>query len=530
MQSVLSHFEQAVQEDPDALLLTAQGEGTLTYGSAARESERLAAALSSLGVSKGDRLAALLDNGGTPVITFLACLQLGAIFVPLNTALSSDFIAREVENADPRVLIADVQYMNRFDRRTIDSSAALDAVILNDRAVGVQLPLEDWGKLVLSYTQLLSGANGSFLRPSIDPEATACILYTSGTLGDPKGCVISHNYLCHTATQAIERSGRSADEILWTPLPLFHINALASSLVSSIIVGGQLSIGLRFSASRFWTDVRLSEARVAHLLGGLMNIIASHPDTEESRRCFGQLRFVAGVPCSARLRRQWTERFGVAHIGTGVYGMTEACQITTTPYGEAGPEENAGRITAAFDVKIFDEHDMELPVGDIGEIVCRPKTPHIMFEGYWRKPAETLGRIGGLWFHTRDRGWLDRQGWLHFAGRGEDVIRRLGENFPAIEIERVLMNHPAVNEAVAIGIASDFGDEEVCAVVVPVSGAELSADELHRHAKESLPTFAVPRFIVLGRDLPRNAVGKVVKSRLTEDRLLESAWDARDPK
>ena len=375
-------------------------------------------------------------------------------------------------------------------------------------------------------------ASGPISSAPANPGDIACILYTSGTVGDPKGCVISHNYLCHTATQSIERTGRTPEEILWTPLPLFHINALATSVVNTIIVGGTLSLGRKFSASGFWADVHKSQASVVHLLGGLMRIVASRPDSEESRRCYGQLRFVAGVPCSNALRETWRSRFGVREVGTGIYGMTEACQITTTVYGEKHPvgDESAGHVTEAFEVKIFDRHDRELATGAVGEIVCRPRYPHIMFEGYWRNSEASLERMKNLWFHTRDYGWLDEHGWLHFAGRGEGIIRRLGENFAAEDVESALTEHPAVLEAAVIGVPSDFGDEEVCAAVVILLGQTATPRELREFAASKLPAFAVPRFVALVDELPKNPLGKVVKLSVRDMAEVKNAWDARGPR
>jgi crotonobetaine/carnitine-CoA ligase len=529
--TVTDYFERACAQRGSATFVEAPEGDLLSYEEANCRADALASALSRIGVGKGDRVVTILDNSLTPIILFMACLKIGGIYVPLNTTLKKQFLEREITNADPKVVFAESCYVNPELEQILSLPHIQPEMIVRTAKQGGTGVVRNSSTPLVDLTELLAMA-GDPIRPvSASPSDVACILYTSGTVGDPKGCVISHNYLCHTATQSIERTGRTPDEVLWTPLPLFHINALATSVVNTIIVGGKLSLGRKFSASSFWADVYKSQARVVHLLGGLMRIVASKPDSEDSRRCYGQLRFVAGVPCSNALRETWRARFGVREVGTGIYGMTEACQITTTLYGEKHPagEESAGHITEAFEVKIFDRHDRELATNEVGEIVCRPRHPHIMFEGYWRNPHASLDRMRNLWFHTRDYGWLDEQGWLHFAGRGEGIIRRLGESFPAEDVENAITEHPSILEAAVIGVPSDFGDEEVCAVIVALPGETVAPAELREFAASRLPAFAVPRFIAIVDELPKNPLGKVVKRSVHEMMEVKSAWDSRDP-
>jgi carnitine-CoA ligase len=529
--TVAEYFERACAQRGSATFVEVPGGDWLSYDEANLRADALASALIRIGVGKSDRVVTILDNGLTPIILFLACLKIGSIYVPLNTTLKGSYLVREIVSADPKVIFTESDYLNPELEQILSLPQIQPKLIVRNANHVTDAPVRNLSSPVVDLAEFVASDSRPATPAPTSPGDIACILYTSGTVGDPKGCVISHNYLCHTATQSIERTGRTADEVVWTPLPLFHINALATSVVNTIIVGGKLSLGRKFSASSFWTDVYDSQARVVHLLGGLMRIVASKPDSEESQRCYGQLRFVAGVPCSNALRETWKARFGVRQIGTGIYGMTEACQITTTPYGEEHPagEESAGRVTDAFEVKIFDRHDRELEAGAVGEIVCRPRYPHIMFEGYWRNPEATVERTRNLWFHTRDYGRLDEFGWLHFAGRGEGIIRRLGENFPAEEVENAITEHPSVLEAAVIGVPSDFGDEEVCAVVVSLPGETIAPRKLREFAASKLPAFAVPRFVALVGELPKNPLGKVVKGAVRDMTEVKNAWDAREP-
>lgn len=484
-----------------------------SYGEIRAAATAVAGGLQHAGVQPGDRVVSVLPNDRHAVVLFLACLRVGAIFVPLNPQLSTTFLQAEIAQCSPRICVVDEVYRDVV-AKVVGDCAHLAVVNAPPEFNGARF------EELARPGERLPGREEAGRRPAV-------ILYTSGTTQDPKGCILTENYLCHIGEQANTRSGRNADEVLWTPLPLFHINALAGSLVSTLRLGGCLDLSSRFSASSFWAEVHASRASIAHLIGPLLAIVAKSAETEQAHNCYGQLRFVAGVPCSAQLRATWQRRFGVPVVGSGVYGMTEACQITTTPFGEIGPGGDGGRRSTAFEVRIVDERGRPLPDGDVGEIECLPQRPHIMYEGYWNNPAATAARVRRGWFRTYDLGWFDGDGWLRFAGRRDDIIRRLGENVDVHEVERVLAEHDSVAEVAVVGMPTDLGEEEICAVIVPARGSRVSAADLHAYAATMLPRMYVPRFFDIRADIPRSSMGRPVKRAILADRNTDEFWDAR---
>ena len=255
------------------------------------------------------------------------------------------------------------------------------------------------------------------------------LIYTAGTTGPSKGCMISHNYVCNLGRQVVLMEDRHQDDCNWTALPLFHMNATGGSILSCMFVGARVAIYPRFSVSRFWPDIQRSGATVASLLGSMITFLAEAEDNEYSKSCFGQLHTVRGSPFPAALQEKWIRRFGVRRAGSNSYGLTEAARVTGLRHDEGAPARvPPGPAECRFRCAHFDENDNDLPAGTPGEIVVRPRGPNIMFEGYWNRPVDTLKIMRNMWLHSGDIGKLDEQGYLYFVGTGRRITcRRRGE-------------------------------------------------------------------------------------------------------
>jgi crotonobetaine/carnitine-CoA ligase len=223
--------------------------------------------------------------------------------------------------------------------------------------------------------------------------------------------------------------------------------------------------------------------------------------------------------------RIWRERFGCATFSAG-YGLTEASLISMLPAGAANKPGAAGQPNHdEFDVALVDDGDAEVPVGSIGEIVCRPRRPNVMFAGYWRRAEETLAAFRNLWFHTGDLGRLDDDGFLYFVDRKKDYLRRRGENISSFELERTFHAHDAIQDVAVHSVPSEAAEDEVKVTAVLVEGATLTEEELCRWAVDRLPYFAVPRYVEFRADLPRNPVGRVLKYQLRDEAVTAATWD-----
>jgi crotonobetaine/carnitine-CoA ligase len=358
----------------------------------------------------------------------------------------------------------------------------------------------------------------------IGPADLACFIYTAGTTGPSKGCMLPHRYVVALGEQIARAWGRTADDVVLTPLPLFHFNAISVCVVGTLLVGGRAAIVRKFSVSRFWPEVRRTGATMLSMLGSLA-ILVANAETDHPDQAGHRLRLCAAAPMPPDTDRIWRERFGCATFSGG-YGLTEASLISMLPAGETNKVGAAGKPnTHEFEVRIVDDGDDEVPAGTIGEIVCRPTGPNLMFAGYWNRPEATVEVLRNLWFHTGDLGRLDDDGFLYFVDRKKDYLRRRGENISSFEMERTVVAHEAVADVAVHAVASEQGEDDVKVTVVLVAGATVTEEELCRWCAERVPYFAIPRYIEFRDDLPRNPVGRVLKYELRDDGVTASTWD-----
>jgi crotonobetaine/carnitine-CoA ligase len=491
---------------------------TYTYSDIDRESTRLARGLRDLGVRKGDAVASILDNNVQAVLTWFAINKAGGISVPVNTAYKGEFLRHQLNDCGASIVIAESDYAQRV-------------LAVQDGLAGAKLLLQRRGALVqssrlrvLELDQVFAPSSEPLEDPNM-PSDLAMLVYTAGTTGPSKGCMISHNYVCNLGRQVVLMEDRHPDDCNWTALPLFHMNATGGSILSCMFVGARVAIFPRFSVSRFWPDIRRSGATVASLLGSMITFLAEAEDSEDSRACFGQLHTVRGSPFPAALQEKWRRRFGVRRAGSNSYGLTEAARVTSSRHDEESPPGSSGRPNADFEVLIFDDDDNEVPTGTPGEIVVRPRRPHIMFEGYWNRPADTLNIMRNMWLHSGDIGKFDNDGYLYFVDRKKDYLRRRGENISTFEVETGLRAHPAVADVAVHAVFSDSGEDDVKATIVLKNDGAVTEEMLCRWAIERLPYFTIPRYFEFRKDLPRNPLGRVLKYELRADGCTPATWD-----
>jgi crotonobetaine/carnitine-CoA ligase len=228
---------------------------------------------------------------------------------------------------------------------------------------------------------------------------------------------------------------------------------------------------------------------------------------------------------SPALSAVFAERWGVSTFSAG-YGVTEASLLSTLPPGEENPPDAAGRPNdVEFDVRIFDDHDEEVADATVGEIVCRPRQPNAMFAGYWGRPEATMAVSGNWWFHTGDYGRIE-DGYLYFVDRKKDYLRRRGENISSFEVEKTLHGHPDVAEVAVHSVPSPLGEDDVKVTVVLGPGATADPEALCRWTAERVPYFAIPRYVEIRAELPKNPVGRVLKYQLRDEGVTATTWDA----
>ena len=490
--------------------------GELSYAGARDAAAHCAGTLASAGVGPGDRVAIMCANGGELLDTVLGCAWLGAIAVPLNTALRGAQLEHVLGNSDPRVLVADSALVRRLELVEAPPPPSLERIWVVSGA-----PEPRWAAVPQDpFPDRGDRADPHPADPyPVRPGDTFAILYTSGTTGPAKGVCCPHAQFYWWGRLTAGHLGVSERDVLYSVLPLFHTNAL-NTLFQALLTGSTYTVGERFSAAGFWRELRDSGATVTYLLGTMAHILLDRPPSPDDTVHQTRIALSPGTPAAVAAR--FEERFGV-HLIDG-YGSTETNLVLCNTIGGHVPGA-LGRVVEGFEAKVVDDEDVEVPAGVPGELVVRHREPFSFATGYFRLPDETAAAWRNLWFHTGDRVVREADGVFRFLDRRQDAIRRRGENISSWEVEQVLLAHDAVATAAVVPVPSEVGEDEVMAFVVPREGTRPDPVELVRHCEPRLAYFAIPRYVELVPDLPLTENGKVRKQLLRERGVGERTWD-----
>ena len=520
--TVIDALGRAVARSPQSVLLDVGGE-RLTYQDVDRLSTCLAHSLADLGVRAGETVVTMLDNNVDAVVSWLAINKLCAVSVPVNTALRGEFLRHQIADADASIVICEADYLERI-RAVAGNMPTLKWVLNRGPLVGGSFS----GGVRVAPLDEHRGTDTTPLQVKPQPSDLASLIYTSGTTGPSKGCMLSYNFMCNLARQQLRAGPASEKDVTITPLPLFHMNALAVGVLSNILMGASVVIVPRFSVSNFWPEVERSGATIASILGGMGAMLAQAPDHPAMQRCFGQIHTVRGNPFTEETKLTWRKRFGARQVGGNGYGLTEACVVTSLPAGEYAAPGSSGKRIPEFDIRVVDELDRELPANAPGEIVVRPLHPDIMFQGYWRRPEETVKLLRNLWFHTGDIGKFDDAGFFYFVDRKKDYLRRRGENISSFEMETAFAQHPDIAEVAVHAVPAVKGEDDVKVTAVLRPQARLTHEQLFHWATDKVPYYALPRYIEFRDSLPKNPQGRVLKYELREQGKTAATWDLDD--
>jgi carnitine-CoA ligase len=510
-------LRRAVSDNPDRPFLDFLGD-VYSVGEIDLNARRLANGLKTLGVDKGHTVATILDNSVEAIYIWLAINKLGAISVPINTAYKGEYLRHQLSDSGAAVVIAEADYAERVGA-IADGLPEMQSLVF--RGELSQLP--PIKQRTLHWQEIVSD-NETDPDVAVGPGDLAMLIYTGGTTGPSKGCMVSHNYACNLAEIVSDGTGRDENTISWTALPLFHFNAVCNVLCD-LKHGGRMALYPRFSVSNFWPEIERTGANYVTLLGSMFPMLLTAPDNEAEQRCHGQLAIVGGAPFPEKLQQAWKQRFGAKHTLCPGFGLTECSLVTSISFHDKAKPDSSGTRNDCFDVRIIDDDGNEVPSGTPGEVIIRPLKPNVMFEGYWRRPEETLGLMKNLWFHTGDIGQFDEDGFFYFVDRKKDYLRRRGENISSFEVESVFRQHPAIEDLAAHAVLSDLTEDELKVTAVLRQDAKVSEEELCLWSAEQMPYFAVPRYIEFRETLPRNPVGRVLKYVLRDEGVTENTWD-----
>lgn len=476
--------------------------------------DRVGAGLNGIGVQKGDRVVVISANRDELFETFFACAKTGAIEVPLNIFLKGDFLAYQVHDSDAQFAVVDAAGWSGL-RQIIDRTALKHIVALD--------PIDNVpeGISVTDYADLRASTG-----PAPDVEMGSAdimaILYTSGTTGMPKGCMLPNGYFRHAPYQYLADGKYVPGDRIITAYPFFHTSAQVFALMLALSLPAELVLLESFSASAFMATARAEKATIALGVAAMALAILKQPVRPDDGDP-GTLRDCYFLPLAPEAQDEMERRFNVRVFGEG-YGQTE-CMPMVHMYDAIRRRSACGVETEHFELAILGEDGNVLPSGSVGEIVVRPRWGNIMYAGYWRNPEATAKEMAQYWHHTGDLGRLDEDGYLYFVDRKQQSMRRRGENVSSIELEAAIRKHPAVEDVAVHAVPSELSEDEIKAVIVARGGKEPELRELFDFFVASLPYFAIPRYVEFRSELPVNALGRIMKHLLKAEGLTPDTKD-----
>ena len=476
------------------------------------------------GYGHGHRVALLLEQRPELFFHLYALNAIGCSIVPINPDYKLDELIYQIDHSEVELVIGIRERLTELERAT--SFTTKRPSVVEFERFPKKFP-------IAKTPPPLEGDPG--------PETEAALLYTSGTTGKPKGCILTNLYF-YTYGSWYVNSGemttfRGGVERLYNPLPLHHANALAISASAMLLVGGCHISPDRFHARSFWKDMVECQITVIHYLGVIPNMLIKHPPVAEERG--HQIRFGLGVGIDPARHREIEERFGFPFIE--FWAMTETGRMVINNSEPRLIDTRAfGRTRPGLDVRVVDEDGNDLPDDSVGELLVRhtAKDPRKgFFSGYLKNPEATAEAWRGGWFHTGDLVKRDNTGMYYFIDRKKNIIRRAGENIAAAEVEEMLTMNDKVKHVAVISVPDDVREEEIFACIVtrdPTQADINLANELFNLCYDRLAYFKAPGWILFLDELPMTTTQKIQKTNIFHDsidpRAIPGVYDFRELK
>lgn len=488
----------------DKVFLTWLADGrTYTYREIDQFSNRIANALVAMGIGPGAHVAVMMENCPEQVLLYLALGKIGGVAVPLNTATRGKLLQYFLTQSDSVAVVCESEFAGILADATREVPAIRNMIVLGEaKAPGQNLQ-------ILGFSDLLAGPE-TVPNVPVRFDQLAMLAYTSGTTGPSKGNMMLQATVVQLGMTTAESHGYHASDVIYICLPLNHANAYMCAMWGAFIANASVALSRRFSVSRYWDEIRSSGATFTNLLGSMSHMLWTQPAHPEDRN--NRMRGCVMTPVP-KFAKEWQQRFGPRVLSS--YGQTD--YVNAAVYNMADPEAklgSAGKPRAGVDLRIVDDNDEDVPIGTIGELVVRSNNPWSSSQGYYKMPEATLAASRNLWWHTGDLAYLDEDGYLWFADRKKDAMRRRGENISAFEIEDIIVQHPAVQEVAAYAVPSEMSEDEVCVSVVLKTNATMTERELIEFCIDNMAHYMVPRFVQITSSLPRTETQKVQKAEL----------------
>jgi len=492
----------------------------ITYAEAHAQVNAIAAWMAAQGVKPGDRVAIAMRNYPEWMLIYWACVASGVTAVGMNAWWTSEEMAYALNDSTPKILFLDAERLARFrEKPELAGTVQLVGVRLDETPADIT----PWSDVIAH--------GGSMPDVTVDPESDACIFYTSGTTGFPKGAQLTHRgcvanlfnmlYAAASSALAVERATGVAPPatpplpVTLVTTPLFHVTANNCAAYGATAAGGALVLMYRWDAGEALKIIE--RERVTGMSGVpiMARELITHPDfpNTDTSSLLALSGGGAQVPPDQVLKID--EAVETARPTTG-YGMTETCGIITSLGGDfyVDRPDSAGPAMPVYEAKCVDDDGNEVPLGQTGELWVRGAA---VIKGYINRPDATAESITDGWLHTGDIARMDEDGFIYIVDRKKDMVLRGGENVYCVEVEAAIYRHPAVAECSVFGVPDDRLGEEVAAAVFLKAGETLDADALREEMAKHIAKHKLPRFVWFVDDpLPRNASGKFLRRELRD--------------
>jgi len=503
-------LDRAYEDCPQKTFAVFDDGSKWTYAELYHRARCRAAGLQALGVKRGERVLVWLPNGGDGVLTWFAINLLGACCVPINTAYRGALLAHVIANSEARIMVAHHALIERL--ADIDT-AGLETVI----AVGGPVEMESAG-IRFEPGAILNGREENLVATDdLMPWDLQSIIYTSGTTGPSKGVLSSYFHQYTIAT--VIHGHMSGEDRIFVNGPMFHAGG-TGSVYAALIYQASVALIEGFKVSTFWEQIRdTGSTLTSGLLGSMAPFLAKAGE--------------AAMKEGTRLRRTHFYPLSETTIGLAQafdfeyfsgYGMTELPFILVTDLNSR-QLGSCGRPRSGIEARLVDEHDLEVAPGEVGELIARTDQTWSFMSGYNGMPEATVNTLRNGWYHSGDLFRQDELGNYYFLDRSKDAIRRRGENISSQEVENVVYAYPAVQDAAAFGVSSEYGEDDVMIAVSPRTGEIINPVALLEFLANRMAHFMLPRYIRVLDALPQTPTNKVQKHLLRDEAVTADTWD-----
>ena len=499
MRTIRHYVDRRARETPDAPYVIAPETGAvMTYAQLQRDSLQLAAFLLRRRLHKGDKVALMLHNSYQTARLLIGVMYAGLMVAPLNLLAQASQLAYVLDHSDSKLVFTSEELAPRVREALASVTRAIEIVVIDPDA------------------ETIFDAQAEATLPRVDEDDDALLMYTSGTTGKPKGCVLSNRSVVAGGEFTSRAHQLSAHDRVLCAMPLYHINGQIVTTVAPLVHGGSVVMPHRFSASNYWDLVVKHQCTWINVVPTIIAYLLNGDDPRQHGHDISRVKFCrsASAPLPPEQHRAFEAKFGIGVIET--FGMTETnAPCFTNPYDPAQRKIGSPGQAYGNEAKVIDpQTNKDLPPNAPGELMIRGDN---VMKGYYKDPdntAKTLEADG--WMHTGDIGYLDKDGFVFVTSRIKELIIKGGENIAPREIDEALLKHPAVLEAAAVGIPDANYGQEIMACVVLKPGATCTPDELNAFSLNELGKYKTPKIIKFVNDLPKGPSGKVQRLKLLD--------------